>query len=275
VLKWKAVLFSLLGASISTVYIGLAADAADPSPPVAQPAVAPATQPSAARDISPEADRVLRRMSQFLAAQKSFRVHSVATTEQRAADGDLVQVSRNCTIAVQRPGMLAAEARIGPQVRMIWHQGKQLTVLDVPTKKYATIETPERINDMLDLLADKYGVIVPLDDFLYPDPYATLTEHAETGTYVDQQKVGQNDCDHLLFTQANLDWQIWIDAGNQPVPRKIVITYKDAVDKPQFEAVLDQWEIGLPEGSVSFAPKLPTGAEQVAPEALMPQDDAQ
>jgi hypothetical protein len=34
------------------------------------------------------------------------------------------------------------------------------------------------------------------------------------------------ECDHLAFRNADTDWQIWIESGAKPIPRKYVITSK-------------------------------------------------
>ncbi|GEM_PF-4488300 len=44
-----------------------------------------------------------------------------------------------------------AEVPRGIDTRLIWNQGRNLTVLDVPSSQYALAQTPEPIGDMLDL----------------------------------------------------------------------------------------------------------------------------
>ena len=67
----------------------------------------------------------------------------------------------------------------------------------------------------------------------------------------------------LLFTQENVDWQIWIDAGEKAVPRKIVITYKNEADQPQYEAVLDDWRLATADDLARLKPALPPSAKRV------------
>ena len=70
-------------------------------------------------------------------------------------------------------------------------------------------------------------------------------------------------CEHLAFTQGNIDWQLWIEDGPRPVPRKFVITYKDEPDSPQFTAVFSNWDFTteLPDFLFTFEP--PTGASRI------------
>jgi len=42
------------------------------------------------------------------------------------------------------------------------------------------------------------------------------------------------ECDHLAFRNIDTDWQIWIEAGARPIPRKYVITSKAVAGAPQY-----------------------------------------
>ncbi len=214
-------------------------------------------------NIDPRADAALRRMSATLAAAKSFKVHSSATIEERTASGQMAQFMRDSTMLIGRPDRLQADVRRGPDTFRLWHQGKELTILDVRRNQYTVIQTPAPIAEMVDFLANEYDIVVPLDDLLQPDPYKGLVENVNTGDYVDQQEVGGRTCDHLAFTQDNVNWQIWIDAGPQAVPLKVVITYKDDPDHPQFEAVLSDWQFDPPADATAFAPQLAEAARRV------------
>ena len=223
-------------------------------------------------NIDPRADAALRRMSDTLAAAKSFRMHSTATIEERLDSGQVAQFSRDSVVSVSRPDRLQAEVRRGPDSYRIWRQGEELTVLDVGQNVYCVVQTPGHIGDTLDLLAEKYGIVVPLDDLLYPNPYEVLIEQVKSGDYLGQQEIGGHKCDHLLFTQDNVDWQIWIDAGTQAVPRKVVITHKDDPDRPQYESLLDDWQLNPQANPAQFTPQLPKSAGRVDIEDLRDSD---
>jgi hypothetical protein len=229
----------------------------------------------AARDIDPRADAALRRMSDALAAAKSFKLHSMATVEERTDSGQMAQFSRDSTVLFTRAGQLQADVRRGADQRRIWHEGKELTILDVPENRYVVLQTPESVDKMLDFLAEEHGIVVPLDDLLYPNPYEVLTEKVNSGVWVDQQEIGGRKCDHLLFTQDNVDWQIWIDSGEPAVPRKVVITYKDDPDQPQYEAILDQWQLNPTVDLAQFKAQVPPSAKRVEIGELVPSEQGE
>jgi len=105
---------------------------------------------------------------------------------------------------------------------------------------------------------------MPLEDFLRSDPYHDLVHNATAGIDIGATTVMGVPCEHLAFTQQNLDWQVWIEDGARPVPRKFVITYKDEPDAPQFTALFNQWDFvtKLPDFVFKFEP--PPGATEIA-----------
>jgi hypothetical protein len=220
-------------------------------------------------NINPRADEILRQMSDTLAKTQSFKLHSTATIEDRLETGQLAQFTRDSSFVVSRPDRMYAAVRRGPDSYQLWYLGKELTLLDVQHNLYAAVKTPDRIGPMLDFMAEKKGVVLPMADLLYPNPYQVLTERVQTGSYVDQQEIDGRMCHHLLFTQENVNWQIWIDAGDKAVPRRLLITYKNDPGQPQFEAVLDEWGLASPEDLSQLAPKVPPKARRVEIEELL------
>ncbi len=88
-------------------------------------------------------------------------------------------------------------------------------------------------------------------------------QQVHTGVYVGLHEVDGVKSHHLAFRQDGADWQIWIQDGDQPLPRKIVITYKDLPGTPQFVAFLDKWNLSdrQPESVFEFKP--PPNASRV------------
>lgn len=183
--------------------------------------------------------------------------------------GQMGQFSRESRVVVRRPDRVFVQAEMGNDVWTLWYQGTDVTVLDKVGNAYASVKVPNRIDAMLDSAAKQHGLTVPLADFLFSDPYEALTGEALTGKYIGQFEIEGAKCDLLLFTQDALDWQIWIDAGTPPVPRKIVIDYKRLPGRPQFAAVLSDWNLSAPAEEGQFTPVLPKGAKQVEIEKLV------
>jgi hypothetical protein len=68
--------------------------------------------------------------------------------------------------------------------------------------------------------------------------------------------VGGVKCDHLAFRGNQVDWQIWIETGDKPLPKKFVVTTKWMTGAPQFTLVVKSWNLSpkLTEDMFSFVP---------------------
>ena len=57
--------------------------------------------------------------------------------------------------------------------------------------------------------------------------------------------------------------QLWIEASDKPVLRKIVVTYKDVEYSPQWTAYLTDWNLAPQLADSLFAFSPPQGAEKI------------
>jgi hypothetical protein len=199
-------------------------------------------QAAPAGRIDPAADRVLRRMSRYLQAQRQFRVEVRELYDEVRGSGQRIQYSRQRSVAVRRPNRMYSDARGDAGGRRFWYDGKSVTLLDPQRNLYASTKAARDIDTTLDLVVRTYGLHLPLMDLLARDPYAALTEHVTSGLYMGIHSVDETPAHHLAFTQENVDWQIWIDTGASPLPRKVVITYKQLPGQPQFQATTTAWD---------------------------------
>ena len=213
--------------------------------------------------MEPEAQQSLRAMCRALAAAKSFEFSVAASVDEMSEDGHLVQAQRNARVLVRRPDAAAVQVAGDGGKWLLRYSGRALAVMHEDTGEYATAESPPTIDAMLDFLFNKYAVTVPLADLMFADPYAALTEHVESGVYLGRHMAGGQPCHHLLFTQGNVDWQIWIDTGEKPLPRKIVITHKNEPGAPQYVAEISGWDLAPQVADEAFSFKPPAGARAV------------
>lgn len=146
--------------------------------------------------------------------------------------------------------------------RNVWYDGKELTMFDRSENVYATVKMPSTIDGMLATLGDQYQMTVPLADLIYTDSYTALAETTETGQYVGSDLVGTSRCHHLAFTATDVDWEIWVDEGEQPLPRKAAISYKNEPEQPRYEFVMTTWDQSSPPDNV-FLTQIPSGAQEI------------
>lgn len=79
--------------------------------------------------------------------------------------------------------------------------------------------------------------------------------------YVGSTKLG--DVDEYAFRQAGLDWQIWIQCGARPLPRKLLLTTTGDPARPEHEITLD-WNLGAQHSDTEFAFRPPRDSTKIA-----------
>ena len=232
------------------------------------------TVPAApAARIDPVADRVLRRMCDYLRSRRQFRVEVMELYDEVRPSGQKVQYSRHRRVAVRRPNRVYSDAVGDTASRRFWYDGQTVTLLDRQQNLYGQTKAARDIDTTLDGISRTYGISLPLMDLLFRDPYAALTEKVATGAYMGVHHVEGSPAHHLAFTQETVDWQIWVDVGSRPLPRKVVIAYKRLPSQPQFQANLSRWDVNTRLSDSTFRFRPPKGAAkiEVLPLGAQPQ----
>ena len=144
-----------------------------------------------------------------------------------------------------------------------WIGGGQVAVMDVSRWTYAIAPAPAELDAAIDQIWERYGMKIPLADFISDNPYEDLTRHVLTGTYVGLHELDGVPCHHLAFRQSDIDWQIWIADGLLPLPHKLLIVYKNESGAPRYVARLSAWNLSPGLGDTVFEFEPPDGAEQI------------
>ena len=214
-------------------------------------------------NVEPKADQTLRRMSAYLAKSEKFSFEAYDMHDQILDTGQKIQLANTRTIRVKRPNMLYADLSGDIDNERVWYNGKTLTLLDKGKQVYGVMDVPDTIDATMDHVVRTFGDPIPLADVLFSDPYQGVIGHVRQGNYLGLHDVRGKKCHHLAFRQPGIDWQIWIADGDAPVPRKLVITYKDYPGQPQYIAFLGKWNMApeFPEGL--FTAKIPDGVKPI------------
>jgi len=193
--------------------------------------------------IGPRTDKLLRAMGEYLKTANQLSFHAEITFDDILPSGQKIQSSASNNVVVHRPNRIYADSQGDQGNLRFWYDGENMTLQNESIGVYAKVPVPAVIDDALDHLMEKYEFSPPLVDFIYQDPYNTLIDNVESGFYVGLHNVDGIRCHHLAFVQKNIDWQIWIEDGKQMVPRKLVITYHNEPESPQYIAVLSDWDL--------------------------------
>jgi hypothetical protein len=233
----------------------------------AQTAPAGAAAPTA-NAVDPATIQALKDMGAFLQTLKRFRVSAEVTGERVLADGQKLQRTATAEVDVERPNKLRIAMQSARLQRVLYFDGKTFTLHQPAQKVYSSVDFDDDIPGLVGRL-QKYGVEMPLTDlFVWGTPAAPV-DKIESAMNAGQDFVDDDLCDHYAFRQGKFDWQIWVVAGNKPLPRKMVITRRDDDARPQSVHLID-WNLKPVSKSTTFKftpPKGVTKIEMVPPKA--------
>ncbi len=228
----------------------------------------------APRQADPRVEQVLRQMSDLLRSTPALRLRERSVRDERLADSDqTIEVSRTADILVARPNRLcvAVESDDGAKWTA-WYDGQTIALLDRAANEYATEPFAGTIKGLLAHLVEKYGLALPLADFLHGETRETLRASIPFATYLGIHTVAGRPCHHLLCRQPEFDWQLWVDAGEKPLPRKMTITFKQQPGHPQFETTTEDWDLAPQVSDEQFRFTPPAGATRVTVADLIRED---
>jgi hypothetical protein len=138
-----------------------------------------------------------------------------------------------------------------------------LTVFNAERGFYAQAAIPEEIEAALEFALEELQVEAPLMDMLFQDASVHLIGSDEAIRYLTgKARIAGTDCHHIVIRGDEVDVQLWIEEGDRPLPRKIIITSKWEGGSPRFVTNLswdtepgfkqERFEFKAPEGSMNI-----------------------
>ena len=243
----KRNLWGLLAILVSLSILNVARSAGEPS------------------SVEPEAAQLLQRMSDYLDSLDQFTFRSDNTIDTVLQSGQQIQLGARVDISIQRPNRFRVNRNGDIVDQEFYFDGKTLILYGKEVNYYAKMNVSETvdINTALDFAREEVGVILPASDLVYQDAYQVLVEDVESGEVVGSSTIGGVEVHHLAFRGSEVDWQIWIEMGDKPLPRKHLITSKWIAGAPQFTALFSDWNTSaqLDDALFEFAP--PPEAEEI------------
>jgi hypothetical protein len=219
-------------------------------------------QPNAPK-VDPKADKLLRGMSDFLAAQKAFSVNVQHDTEAVLENGEKLDFIAESTLTVQRPNHLRSD-RLGELATVkFFYDGKDMTLYGQKLNMYATTTAPPTLDEAIDFARLKLDIDAPAADLLYSNVYNVLMEDVVEGLYVAEANIAGQKCHHLAFRGNETDWQIWIADGAQPLPLRFMIASKKVKSIPELTVEMPKWDLNPRIAADTFTFTPPAKAERI------------
>ena len=221
------------------------------------------------REPATDAERLARgrelvqQMSARLAAAPSVSVTTTELREVVRASGKKEAVSQTGVYTMRRPDRFYAKMT-GPRSLEAWYNGKTLTIAAHAHKVFAQAPMPETTDRALDALAERYDMPLPMGDLLYGSAEKAMLSDTTTGGYVGTEDVGGARTVHLAFKDKGADWEVWLPAQGEPLPKRLKVVQTKRTGQPVVDLTFTAWDLAPKLEDAAFVPKVPAEYEGIA-----------
>lgn len=209
--------------------------------------------------LDPRADELLQEMSDLLSATQRLSFGASELRDVVSADGEVRQLAIDHTTYLERPDRLRRELSVeGDTATVVYNQGS-MGVHGTRQSFYALAEVPPTLDETLDFLSQRLDMKMPIADLLYSSPYESYVDSSTTGQYLGEETVEGTSCHHLAFQHPAIDFEMWLESGDRPLPCKLVLSYKLDEGAPTSVLTFREWNLSPEFGSTPFEYKPPDG----------------
>jgi len=226
---------------------------------------------NAAADRDPAALAALSAMGSYLQGLEQFSLSTRSETDQQLDSGQTIAFQHRTEVLAVRPDKLFIEVDQGSASRQFFYDGKTFTLYDQRLNYYTREPAPDSIGKLLDQLDERYAIELPLADLFRWNPQTADQVGISEAHVIGRDNLDGQVCQHYAFRQPQIDWQLWLRDGPQPLPCRLVITRRDDAERPR-HSVSFAWDLTTPvkPEAFSFTPPakaLPVPLVQIQGEA--------
>ena len=218
-------------------------------------------------DIDKKSEEILKKVSDFYAAQKTVQVKVIQETKMDM-QGQKNESKREFEVLAEKPNKLFLKSLSGEgqtiiDVKKMYayrEKAKQYTEKDAPADFVPFIKGDERIDGV-----GRFGnnVLLALT-MLSKNPYDTLTQTAEKIEYKGQEDIAGVKQDHLKISEKTRDFDLWIKSGDKPLIIKSIPDMekfmksrgREGQGKMDITVSFENWKFDekIPQEKFSFTP---------------------
>ncbi len=214
------------------------------------------------RAYAADAKALLLGMAENLASARQFSVTMKINYDAVQKSGQKIEFGETRNLIIQRPNHLRVEARQsdGDASSMIF-DGKTIALCSRTENVYSLTPYSGDVDSAIRYAGGRMGIRIPLARLLVTTLPEELEQMMGPAAYVEKDVSGKLPLDHIAVRSDAVDLQAWI--GADKLPRRIVLTYKNAPGEPQFRADFTNWNLSPKIGPETFVFTAPAGAEKI------------
>jgi hypothetical protein len=224
-------------------------------------------------ELESDAATILRAMSDYVGGQKTIKISFDSAIEVITPQLEKIQFTNSGDALLSRPDKLRAHRLSGHADVTLFFNGKTVSIHGKSINGYARFDAPGTVDQLIEALRMGHGVALPGADLLLSNSYDVLIAGVKESKYIGRGIIDGAVCEHLAFRNFDTDWQLWVEASEKPIPRKLVITSKTINSAPQYTLFIKSWLTDVKPAPDAFEFTPPAGAERLDPNALIELDE--
>jgi len=232
-----------------------------------------AAVPAGAQAQGSDAKSILKAMSGYVSSQKTIELTFDSDIEVITPQLEKIQFTNSGDLLLSRPDKLRAHRLGGYAEVELFFDGQTVSVHGKSINGYAQFEAPGTVDRLVEVLRLGHGVALPGADLLLSNSYDALAAGVMEAKHIGRGVIDGRECEHLAFRNFDTDWQLWVEAGERPIPRKMVITSKTLNNAPQYTLRVKGWKTGVEPAREAFVFTPPAGTKKLSPDELIGLDE--
>ena len=228
---------------------------------------------AAAQAQEKDAKSVLKAMTDYMNSQKTIEFSFDSDIEVITPQLEKIQFANSGEALLSRPDKIRARRVSGHADVALFFDGKTVSVFGKHISGYAQFDAPGSVDRLIEDLRSGHGVALPGADLLLSNSYEVLVAGVKEAKHIGRGVIDGRLCEHLAFRNFDTDWQLWVEVGTRPIPRKMVITSKTLNNAPQYTVRVKDWKTDVRPAPEVFTFVPPAGAKKLRPDELIELDE--
>jgi hypothetical protein len=178
--------------------------------------------------------------------------------------GQKIEFGETRKVTLARPDRFRVDVeRSDGELSTAVFDGKAVTAYNARQKMYAMSEVQGDIDAAVRHFVRDLKMRLPLAMLFVTVLPQELKKRALGGDVVETTSVQGTPCVHVAARGETVDLQVWLPTTGDPLPRRIILTYKNEAGQPQYWANFSDWNLAPNPPASLFSVEVPKDASRI------------
>ena len=231
---------------------------------LATAALAETKSPAVAASPSSPAMEQLLRMANFLSKLEQFRVGWQSGYDVVQDSGQKIEFGERRDMTLVRPNRFRINARTSDgEASTVVFDGKVVTVFNATDNLYASSELAGDIDAAIAHFVRDLQMRLPLALLFVTALPKELEQRLQEAEIVETATLAGKPYLHIAARSDSVDLQFWLPTTGDPLPHRIILTYRHEEGQPQYWANFTDWNLAPNPAASLFSLDIPKEAARI------------